>query len=435
MQGRKDQKGAVSKYSPSLRMQVALDYEQGDLSYAQVAEKYGLRGRETVREWVKVLRKKGEIVPLSTAPMTEEEKRDLDAKELRIRELEKLLEAERLRSLGLSTMIDVAEEELGGVHPKKVWFQTVQRLRTLPLKGGLGRLCGLFGMTRQSYYDQSWRDDDRRMAEHELLKLVAAQRLLGRFGVRTLLQMMGPQLEELGIRIGRDRLFALLRGHGLLVRPKRRHTGTTLSRHHFAKWPYLLENLEVTEAERVWVCDITYIRVAGGFLYLFLVTDAYSHKVMGYHLSCTLEAKGATAALRMALSRRIHPQRELIHHSDRGLQYCSNNYVKALQDAGIAISMTEGASPHQNTIAERINRTFKEQLYMDQTFEGYEQALDQLVKAVQVYNLQRPHSSCSGLTPEQAHKTTEPLKRQWKNYKAKPPPAEALAALHTSRQV
>lgn len=302
------------------------------------------------------------------------------------------------------------------------------------MKAGLKRLCGLFGMTRQAWYDHGWQEDDQRMAEHEILALVVESRGAGRFGGRTMLDMLGPRLEELNIRIGRDRFFDLLRENDLLVRPRRRHVSTTNSRHHYDKWPYLVGNMEITEAERVWVCDITYIRTAGGFLYLFLITDAYSHKVMGYHLSHTLEARGAVAALKMALSQRIYPWRQLIHHSDRGVQYCSTNYVKMLQDAGIAISMTEGASPHQNSIAERINRTFKEQLYMDQTFDGYKKAMARLVKAVEVYNHRRPHTSCSGMTPEQAHKATEPLKREWKSYKNKRPSAEALAGLHTTRQ-
>jgi putative transposase len=290
-------------------------------------------------------------------------------------------------------------------------------------------------MTRQAWYDQSWKEDDQRMEEHEILHLVDELRKDGRFGARTMLEMLGPRLEELNIRIGRDRFFGLLRESGRLVRPRHRHVNTTNSRHHYDKWPYLAGNMEITEAERVWVCDITYIRTVHGFLYLFLITDAYSHKVMGHHLSHTLEARGAVAALRMALSQRAYPERELIHHSDRGVQYCSTNYVKTLQDAEIAISMTEGASPHQNSVAERINRTFKEQLYMDQTFASYKDAMARLIKAVDVYNNRRPHASCSRMTPAEAHKATEPLRREWKSYSPKPTSAEALGALHTSSQV
>lgn len=308
-------------------------------------------------------------------------------------------------------------------------------MRAMPLKTGLGRLCGLFGMTRQAFYDHCWREDDRRMAEHEVLGLVAGLREAGRFGARTMLRMLGPMLGERGIGIGRDRFFGLLRENGLLVRPRRRRVATTDSRHHLHKWPYLLENLQVAQAERAWVCDITYIRAEKGFLYLFLVTDLYSRQVMGHHLGRTLEARGAVAALRMALSRRTHPSRQLVHHSDRGVQYCSANYVKALQDAGVAISMTEGASPHQNPVAERVNRTFKEQLYMDQVFASHKDAMARLMKAVEVYNHLRPHTSCSGMTPAEAHGADGPLKREWKSYKPRQPSAEALAALHATGQV
>lgn len=304
-----------------------------------------------------------------------------------------------------------------------------------PQKASIKRLCELFGYSRQAWYDHGWHVDDCRMREDEIVELVKNQRKNGRFGARTLLDMMGSELEERGLNIGRDKLLDLLRERGMLVRPKRKHVSTTNSRHHYRKWPYLLENLAITQAEQVWVCDITYIRTKGGFLYLFLITDAYSHKVMGFHLSHTMEAKGAVSALRMALSQRMYPERKLIHHSDRGVQYCSTNYVKVLQDAGIEISMTEGASPHQNTIAERINRTFKEQLYMDQTFDGYKDAMACLMNAVRVYNHQRPHSSCSRMTPEEAHKTNVPLKREWKSYGNKRPSAEALGALHTTSQV
>jgi putative transposase len=164
----------------------------------------------------------------------------------------------------------------------------------------------------------------------EIPGLVKKHREDGRFGARTLLNRMGTELAERGIQIGRDKLPGLLRGRGLLVRPLRRHVSTTNSSHHYRKWPYLLDGLEIAQAGQSWVCDITYIRTRSGFLYLFLVTDAYSHKVMGCHLSHTMEARGAVAALKMAIGQRIHPERRLIRHSDRGVQHCSTNYVKVL---------------------------------------------------------------------------------------------------------
>jgi putative transposase len=308
-------------------------------------------------------------------------------------------------------------------------------MRELPLDAGLGRLCGLFGMTRQAWYEQRWHVDDRRMAEAEVLDLVDKKRGDGRYGARMLLELLGPDFAERGIRIGRDRFIELLRMHGRLLRPRRRYVQTTDSNHGLRKADYLLKDLEVTAAEQAWVCDITYIRTVNGFLYLSLVTDAFSRKVMGYHLSHRLEARGAVAALRMAISQRSFPERELLHHSDRGVQYCSENYTAVLKAAGIATSMTEGGSPQQNTIAERINRTFKEQLYMGECFASYKDAMARLQRAVQIYNTVRPHSSCAGMTPQQAHMQEGPLKRSWKNYKKKTAKGGGADALHTSSQV
>lgn len=251
------------------------------------------------------------------------------------------------------------------------------------------------------------------MEHQEILDLVLRLREDGDFGVRTLLSMLEPDLAERNLKIGRDRLFDLLRAEGLLIRPRRRFTRTTDSNHSLKIWPNLVRNLTLTQSEQVWVSDITYIRTSKGFLYLSLVTDAYSKKVMGYHLSHTLSAKGTVAALRMALSRRKFPHRMLIHHSDRGIQYCSKIYVETLREHGVEISMTDKGSPEQNPVAERVNRTFKEQLLMGQVFDSYSQALRRLVRAVEIYNCRRPHSSCSKLTPEAAHITEQPLIRSW----------------------
>lgn len=274
------------------------------------------------------------------------------------------------------------------------------------------------------------------MEAEEILDLVRKMRAGGRrFGCRTLLSMLEGEFTARNIRIGRDRFFDLLREHRMLIKPRRRYVRTTNSNHHYRKWPNLVATMEIHQSEQVWVSDITYIRKGNGFLYLFLITDAYSRKVMGYHLSHKMEARGAVSALKMAISQRKYPQRELIHHSDRGVQYCSHNYVEALTKAGIAISMTDKASPGQNSIAERINRTFKVQLGMNQGFKTYGQAIAHLVEDIRLYNHIRPHSSCSGMTPEKAHVSEKPLVKKWKNYKKKPPIGGGADALHTSSQV
>lgn len=268
-----------------------------------------------------------------------------------------------------------------------------------------------------------------------ILELIRQERGKYRFGVRTLMTMLEPAFAEHHLKIGRDRLFEICRDHQMLIRPRRRYARTTDSNHHYHKWPNLIENMEITRPEQVWVSDITYIRTKNGFLYLSLVTDAYSRKLMGYHLSHTLEAKGAVAALKMAISQRQYPGQPLIHHSDRGVQYCCANYVKTLQNAKIEISMAEKGNPYQNAIAERINRTIKEQLLMDQVFDNYKQAIAQLIQSVKIYNHRRPHTSCSKLTPQTAHETTEPLTKNWKNYARKPLNVGGADALQTSSQV
>jgi transposase InsO family protein len=247
--------------------------------------------------------------------------------------------------------------------------------------------------------------------------------------------MLEPAFAEHHLKIGRDRLFEILRAHQLLIRPRRRYARTTDSNHHYHKWSNLIKDMEITRPEQVWVSDITYIRTQNGFLYLSMVTDAYSRKLMGYHLSHTLEAKGAVAALKMAISQRQYPELPLIHHSDRGVQYCCANYVKTLLDANIGISMAEKGSPSQNALAERINRTMKEQLLMDTVFDGYKQALEQLIQSVKTYNNLRPHTSCSKLTPQKAHETAEPLIKHWKNYQRRPPKVGGADALQASSQV
>lgn len=178
-------------------------------------------------------------------------------------------------------------------------------------------------------------------------------------------------------------------------------------------------NIEVTAPEQVWVSDITYIRTQSGFMYLSIVTDEYSKKIIGYHLSHKLEAKGCVSALKMALTQRRFPERKLIHHSDRGIQYCSRIYTRILEENGIQISMSAKASPQQNPSAERLNRTLKYTFRMRKTFANYQEAMSSLVDAVYVYNHIKPHSSCDQLTPAEAHLREGPLKKHWKPKKRK----------------
>ena len=204
------------------------------------------------------------------------------------------------------------------------------------------------------------------------------------------------------INFGRDALFSLLREHNLLIRKRKRKAVTTFSKHWLKKYPNLIRDFIPLAANLLLVSDITYIVVAGGFAYLSLITDAYSHKITGFYLSKTLEAKGSVAALKMAL-KNCSDTKNLTRHSARGVQYCCANYVKILKDKNIKISMTENGDPLENAIAERVNGILKEEL-LQTTYSSFEEAKKSVAKAIAIYNSLRPHSSCDMLTPNEAHK-------------------------------
>jgi putative transposase len=157
------------------------------------------------------------------------------------------------------------------------------------------------------------------------------------------------------------------------------------------------------KAEQIWVSDITYLRTRAGFIYLFLITDAFSRKIIGYHLSQSLKASGCITALNKAINQREYPNRELIHHSDRGIQYCCDAYVEVLQKARMEISMTQSGSPYDNAVAERINGILKMEFDLYRVFENYSAAVDPVCKAISYYNTIRLHYSCDLSTPQLTH--------------------------------
>lgn len=280
---------------------------------------------------------------------------------------------------------------------------------------GVARLCGLFGKSRQALYDADWRQTDELMQEELIVEMIKGIRKgLPKLGGMKLYNLLKEKITEHGIKIGRDAFFRLLQQNGLLVKKKRKYVLTTMSKHHFKRWPNLIENLIVDQPEELWVSDITYLRTETGFAYLFLVTDAYSRKIMGYHLSQDLKVKGCIIALNKALKARQYHGRELIHHSDRGIQYCCDQYVTLLLANKIQISMTQSGSPYDNAIAERINGILKTELGLDKTFRSYSDAIEPLAQSIYAYNNLRPHMSCDYLTPQQAHGKKGKLNKRWK---------------------
>jgi transposase InsO family protein len=254
--------------------------------------------------------------------------------------------------------------------------------------------------------------------DHEIIikRVKEIREQMPRIGTRKLYYLLGQTLEQHDISIGRDKLFDLLAEHGLLVRRrKRKRVSTTDSRHRFRRYPNIIRDLVVDHPNYLWVSDITYISLKEGFCYLSLVTDAYSRKIVGYCLYPSLKKEGPVHALRMALdSIGGKAAAMLIHHSDRGLQYCCGEYTTLLEEASVLISMTEKGDPYENAIAERVNGILKCEFGLDKDFDSYEQAREVVATKIDTYNQARPHLSCDNLTPDEAHKRTGLLTSRWK---------------------
>lgn len=277
----------------------------------------------------------------------------------------------------------------------------------------VGFFCELFGKSRQAYYEQYSDKQDKQAADILVLKIVAEIRLdLPRIGAKKLHFMLEEKLSPHGIKMGRDRLFSLLREHGYLLRYKRRKPYTTDSNHPYYKYPNLIKDLLLYKANQLWVSDITYIQLIGKFAYLSIITDAYSRKIVGYCLYPTLHSEGVIEAFEMA--RKECPSlKGLIHHSDRGVQYCSAKYVDLLQNNKVKISMTENGDPYENAIAERINGILKMELLLGKTFANFEEARRVVEDSIRKYNEMRPHSSCNYLTPAVAHQKEGIMNKMW----------------------
>ncbi len=233
-------------------------------------------------------------------------------------------------------------------------------------------------------------------------------------GVRKLQVLLKPVLQKQGIKIGRDGLFDLLREFGLLVKLKRYKHYTTQSKHQFYKYPNQIKDIMITASNQLWVSDITYIETGSRYNYLFLITDAWSKKIVGYNLSSSYSAQGAIQALKMAFNNNRISE-GLIHHSDRGIQYCSKEYTLLLKKKKVVISMTENSDPYENAIAERVNGILKTEL-LQVKYDNEQQASKAIQKAVTIYNTKRPHLSIGLLTPETAHRKNERVRKLWKNY-------------------
>ena len=265
---------------------------------------------------------------------------------------------------------------------------------------GVKTVCEVFGVSRDAYYKGQKRRSKSYGAEHVVLKVVdSIRRDEPRVGTRKL----HHRLKRIGKKVGRDSLFSLLKETGRLVTPKKSFVKTTYSRHSYAVAPNLIKGISVTRPKQVVVCDITYLQmVRGQFAYLFLVTDMFSRRIVGFHVSRDLSHYSALAALDVAV-RTLGDVEGIIHHSDRGSQYCCHEYLRYLQGLKMRPSMTDEAHCYQNAIAERVNGILKDEFNLDRIFYGITEVLREVPSAIETYNTKRTHWSLGLKTPLEFH--------------------------------
>lgn len=264
-------------------------------------------------------------------------------------------------------------------------------------------VCEQIGMSRQNYYAGRRRRLCRKVDEQMVVDLVKRERCIQpRLGTRKLHYMLQDDLDDANVQIGRDRLYEVLRNHGLLVERKLGRVRTTNSRHSLPVFYNLVAGLELTGPNQAWASDLTYIRTADGPLYAALITDMSSRKIVGSYIGDSLEAAGCLRALEAALAD-LPAGAYPIHHSDRGCQYCCHLYVDRLQERGLPVSMTEVLHCYENAMAERVNGILKQEYDLDWLFRTKEQAIRAFRQAVWLYNHRRPHQALGYRTPAEVH--------------------------------
>ncbi|QWG09430.1 IS3 family transposase [Flammeovirga kamogawensis] len=272
----------------------------------------------------------------------------------------------------------------------------------------------MLGLNRQIYYRSKRKVKNNNSIASKVVDLVKRIRLKQtKIGTRKLYQLLLPELQLLNV--GRDKLFDIMRANRLDIKPKKQYHVTTNSHHRFKKHKNLIEHLEINRPEQVLVSDITYIGERSNPMYLSLVTDAYSKKIMGLNVSDSLNANGAIAALKEALKNRNYVDLPMIHHSDRGLQYCSHEYQRHLQENKVLCSMTESYDPYQNAVAERINGILKQEFILGIKINDLDLMNKFIRESVYIYNNERPHWSNYMKTPVEMHQQSEIKMRTYKS--------------------
>lgn len=264
-------------------------------------------------------------------------------------------------------------------------------------------LCSQVGISRQGFYKAHREKIRQDLNELEIVEMVKLERFKHpMMGGRKLHSKLKSLLFNAGIEIGRDRFFKVLKKHNLLIKRRIRYCKTTNSNHSFRKYNNLIKDIEIIKPNQVWVSDLTYISTREGFLYLSLITDAYSRKIVGYEVNDTLESIGCEKALNKALKQLSFGERP-IHHSDQGIQYCSKIYTNKLKSRNMLISMTEENHCYENAQAERVNGILKTEYYLGLKFDNKLLARRSCKQAIYLYNSDRPHLSLNMKTPSMVH--------------------------------
>jgi len=267
----------------------------------------------------------------------------------------------------------------------------------------MSQICELFGISRQAHYQKCWREEDRQAEAELILEMVRlVRRKHPRMGTRKLLYKIHPMLEADGLQVGRDRLFELLRGEDLLVKPKKSYRRTTAPGLYRA--PNRLSGLVIAQPNQVWVCDITYLELeTHHFAYLFLLMDLFSRFILGWQVSPSLAMEGALDSLEMALSQLPHIPSNLIHHSDHGVQYTAHGYLDTLRHHHILPSMGAVGNCYDNIFAERLIGILKNEYALDRPFVAFDQVTPAIQEVVHLYNTDRPHLSLNWATPKDVY--------------------------------
>ena len=271
----------------------------------------------------------------------------------------------------------------------------------------LGTICTAHGVSRQAFHQYQTRQANERLKQEMVIQLVCQVRTRQpKIGVRKLYRLLKPQFEKLDLQLGRDALFRLLRDHGLLIASPKRGHRTTFANHRFHQYPNRITDRVVDRIHQVFVADITYLQTLDGFVYLALVTDLFSRKIVGFDVSDSLSVEGALSTCKMAIRPVTNPD-ALIHHSDRGVQYCCHAYTQLLDSRGIQLSMTQNGDVYQNAVAERVNGILKIDFLLNHTFRSIHRATTSVKQSISIYNNERPYLSLGYQTPQAVYQKSQ----------------------------